>query len=206
MVTRSRLLAAHGLTSCLSVRTQPLTATGAPSQTSTMPHHATTFSSVHFTSLRTDLHHTRTQPLTATGAPSQTSAMPCHAMPHGQGSFGSSAASTQVTLPSISMVDSVACLRCAERSRAPDYITNGHGFPMQTASCTWPQVVPVGEDPAAHGHWYAFTDLCHAWPCGHWCAFTDLYHAMPCHATLYHAMGVLPSTVQFDATSGHVWL
>ena len=40
MVTRSRLLAAHGLASCLSVRTQPLTATGAPSQTSTMPCHA----------------------------------------------------------------------------------------------------------------------------------------------------------------------
>ena len=39
MVTRSRLLAAHGLTSCLSVRTQPLTATGAPSQTSTIPYH-----------------------------------------------------------------------------------------------------------------------------------------------------------------------
>ena len=38
-VTRSRLLAAHGLTSCLSVRTQPLTATGAPSQTSTIPYH-----------------------------------------------------------------------------------------------------------------------------------------------------------------------
>ena len=35
----SRLLAAHGLTSCLSVRTQPLTATGAPSQTSTIPYH-----------------------------------------------------------------------------------------------------------------------------------------------------------------------
>ena len=31
MVTRCRLLAAHGLLSCLSVRTQPLTATGAPS-------------------------------------------------------------------------------------------------------------------------------------------------------------------------------
>ena len=39
MVTRSRLLAAHGLTSCLSVRTQPLTATGAPSQTSTISYH-----------------------------------------------------------------------------------------------------------------------------------------------------------------------
>ena len=39
MVSRCRLLAAHGLRSCLSVRTQPLTATGAPSQTSTMPYH-----------------------------------------------------------------------------------------------------------------------------------------------------------------------
>ena len=37
---------------------------------------------------------------------------------------------------------------------------------MQTTSCTWPWVVPVGEDPAAHGHW---------------CAFTDLYHTMPYH-------------------------
>ena len=35
---------------------------------------------------------------------------------------------------------------------------------MQTTSCTWPYVVPIGEDPAAHGHW---------------CAFTDLYHTMP---------------------------
>ena len=41
MVARCRLLTAHGLTSCLSVRTQPPTATGAPSQTSTMPYHAT---------------------------------------------------------------------------------------------------------------------------------------------------------------------
>ena len=32
-------LAAHGARSCLSVRTQPLTATGAPSQTSTIPYH-----------------------------------------------------------------------------------------------------------------------------------------------------------------------
>ena len=40
MVTRCRLLTAHGARSCLSVRTQPLTATGAPSQTSTMPCHA----------------------------------------------------------------------------------------------------------------------------------------------------------------------
>ena len=49
----------------------------------------------------------------------------------------------------------------------PDYITNGYGYPMQTTSCTWPYVVPIGEDPAAHGHW---------------CAFTDLYHAIPYHA------------------------
>ena len=33
------LLAAHGPRSCLSVRTQPLTATGARSQTSTIPYH-----------------------------------------------------------------------------------------------------------------------------------------------------------------------
>ena len=46
----------------------------------------------------------------------------------------------------------------------PDYVTNGYGFPMQTTSCTWPYVVPIGEDPAAHGHW---------------CAVTDLYHAIP---------------------------
>ena len=39
MVTRCGLLTAHGARSCLSVRTQPLTATGAPSQTSTIPYH-----------------------------------------------------------------------------------------------------------------------------------------------------------------------
>ena len=39
MVARCRLLAAHGARSCLSVRTQPLMATGAPSQTSTIPYH-----------------------------------------------------------------------------------------------------------------------------------------------------------------------
>ena len=43
-ITRCRLLAAHGATrSCLSVRTQPPTATGAPSQTSTIPYHTITF-------------------------------------------------------------------------------------------------------------------------------------------------------------------
>ena len=38
---------------------------------------------------------------------------------------------------------------------------------MQTTSCTWPYVVPIGEDPAAHGHWCAFTDLYH------------IYHTIP---------------------------
>ena len=42
VVPRCRLLAAHGLMSCLSARTQPLTATGAPSQTSTIPCHTKT--------------------------------------------------------------------------------------------------------------------------------------------------------------------
>ena len=51
-----------------------------------------------------------------------------------------------------SMVDSVSCLRHAECSRAPDHVTDGCGHPKQTTSCTWPHVVPVGEDPAAHGH------------------------------------------------------
>ena len=50
-----------------------------------------------------------------------------------QGSFG-----TWYILPSTSMVDSVTGLRYAECSRAPDYITNGYGSPMQTTSCTWP--------------------------------------------------------------------
>ena len=35
-------------------------------------------------------------------------------------------------LPSISMVDSFTCLRYAECSRAPDYVINGYGCPMQT--------------------------------------------------------------------------
>ena len=39
MVSRCRLLAANGVRSCLSARTQPPTATGAPSQTSTIPYH-----------------------------------------------------------------------------------------------------------------------------------------------------------------------
>ena len=41
------------------------------------------------------------------------------------------------------MVDSVTGLRYAEFSRAPDYITNGYGFPMQTIGCTWRYVVPI---------------------------------------------------------------
>ena len=59
-----------------------------------------------------------------------------------QGAFG-----TWHMLSSTSMIDSVTGLRYAERSRAPDYITNGHGYPMLTISCTWRQVVPIGEGP-----------------------------------------------------------
>ena len=55
---------------------------------------------------------------------------------------------------------------------------------MQTTSCTWPYVVPVGEDPAAHGHW---------------CAFTDLYHAMPCHTTPCHPVLV----AEFSPAAGN---
>ena len=50
----------------------------------------------------------------------------------GQGTFG-----TWHILPSISMVDSVTCLRYVDCSRAPDYIIKGYDFPMQTISCTW---------------------------------------------------------------------
>ena len=52
------------------------------------------------------------------------------------------------------------------RAAMADYVTNGYGYPKQTTSCPWPYVVPIGEDPAAHGHW---------------CAFTDLYHTIPYH-------------------------
>ena len=45
-------------------------------------------------------------------------------------------------------------------------------FSSSTTTCTWPWVVPIGEDPAARGHWCAFTDL-------------------------YHTMGVLPSTIPY---------
>ena len=90
----------------------------------------------------------------------------------------------------------VACLRHAECSRAPDYITNGHGSPMQTAGCTWPQVVPVGEDPAAHGHWCAFTDLYHAMPCHAATGAPSWTSAMPCHT--------MPcSCIQFSACLCH---
>ena len=65
-----------------------------------------------------------------------------------------------------SMVDSVTGLRYTECSRATDYITYGYGSPMQTSSCTWPLVVPIGEDPAAHVHWCTFTDLYHTIPYG----------------------------------------
>ena len=70
---------------------------------------------------------------------------------------------------------------------------------MQTTSCTWPYVVPIGEDPAAHGHWCTFTDLYHTMP----------YHTMrvPCHRTqvlapwpLEHAALLVPlRSVQFSS-------
>ena len=71
--------------SCLSARTQPLTATGAPSQTSTIPYHTIPTDMVARCRLLaahgpTPCLSVRTQPLTATGAPSQTSTIPwvCH--------------------------------------------------------------------------------------------------------------------------------
>ena len=64
---------------------------------------------------------------------------------------------------------------------------------MQTTSCTWPYVVPIGEDPAAHGHWCAFTDLYHATPChAPWTqpltatGAPSQTSAMPCHAPAWH--------------------
>ena len=122
MVSRCRLLAAHGLTSCLSVGTQPLTATGAPSQTSTIPYHT----------------------ITATGAPSQTSTY--HTIPV-QGTFGTyHTYHTYHTwhndiLPSTSMVDSVTGLRYAECSRAPDYVTK-IGFLGRWGTYACPQCLP----------------------------------------------------------------
>ena len=66
---------------------------------------------------------------------------------------------------------SITCAKAAASSSrvsaARHTIPYGYGFPMQTTSCTWPYVVPIGEDPAAHGHW---------------CTFTDLYHTIPYHA------------------------
>ena len=54
-------------------------------------------------------------------------------------------------------------------------------YPKQTTSCTWPYVVPIGEDPAAHGHW---------------CAFTDLYHTIPYQwLRLALALVCLPLTI-----------
>ena len=87
------------------------------------------------------------------------------------------------------------CVQFSSVQFSSDYITNGHGYPMQTTGCTWPCVVPVGEDPAAHGHWCAFTDLCHAMPhhtsagrFGGQASVTDIYHAMPwvCHRRPCH--------------------
>ena len=58
---------------------------------------------------------------------------------HAGGRLGMVGATRAAVYPiSTSMVDSVTGLRYAECSRAPHYITNGYGCPMQTTSCTWP--------------------------------------------------------------------
>ena len=57
-------------------------------------------------------------------------------------------------------------------------LTDRHDLPMQTTSCTWPYVVPIGEDPAAHGHWCAFTDLYHTIPYLAPCAANSLHRVM----------------------------
>ena len=57
---------------------------------------------------------------------------------------------------------------------------------LPPTSCTWPSVVPIGEDPAAHGHW---------------CAFTDLYHTIPWPLEYAEHLDPLRS-VQFSAGAG----
>ena len=42
--------------------------------------------------------------------------------------------------------------------------TLGTGCPMQTISCTWRPVVPIREDPAAHGHWCTLQTSTIAYP------------------------------------------
>ena len=118
MFSRCRPLAAHGAMSCLSVRTQPPTATGAPS---------------------TDLYHTiihaRVKSWWAT-----TNDILFGDDTLGQGSFG-----TWYALPSTSMVDSVTGLRYAECSRAPDYINIGFLGRCGTYAC--PQCLPSDTVP-----------------------------------------------------------
>ena len=75
MVSRSRLLAAHGLLSCLSVRTQPLTATGAPSQTSTIPYHTIPYRRLNSVALLDPLRSVQFSTI-------QTSTIPYHTIPY----------------------------------------------------------------------------------------------------------------------------
>ena len=62
MVARCRLLAAHSARSCLSVRTQPPMATGAPSQTSIVPYHTIPYHTIPYHIIHTpatlNLYHT----------------------------------------------------------------------------------------------------------------------------------------------------
>ena len=108
----------------------------------------------------------------------------------GQGSFG-----TWHILPSISMVDSVACLRYAECSRAPDYITN-IGFLGRWGTYACPQCLPSDmvrytlslseAGPGRFGRQVSVTDICHTIPC----------HTIPCHDLqlmfLSHLIGSMP--------------
>ena len=51
--------------------------------------------------------------------------------------------------------------------------------------CTGRSVVPIGEDPAAYGHW---------------CTFTDLYHTMSCHAPCPMHTHLIPDTIPCAST------
>ena len=71
-----------------------------------------------------------------------------------------------------------------------------HTMPYHTMCCTWPYAVPVGEDPAAHGHWCTFTDPYHAIPCHVHCCVRI---AMPYHATFKFSSASPPGRHQEQA-------
>ena len=106
----------------------------------------------------------------------------------GDDTLGQGTSGTWHILPSISMFDSVTCLRYAECSRAPDYIINGYGYPMQTISGTWRYIVPIGEDPAAHGHWCTFIDLYHTIPYPHTIPYHTIWYGMVWYGMVWYGM------------------